>query len=218
MHRFTVARRASGFVLLIALAVATLAGAGASQQSAKDHKTNEGILLPTSQIIKFGEVTPTLFRGGQPNAEGLSALKKMGIAVVVDMRSGDRDAEKEAVTKLGMEYVHISWHCPFPSDEPFAKFLKVVEDNPGKKVFVHCRLGDDRTGMAVAAYRMAEQGWSADRAMKEMHDFGFRGVHHMICPGLAPYEKSFPKRLEKSSVFRDLKRNGAPEKETSQEK
>jgi protein-tyrosine phosphatase len=77
----------------------------------------------------------------------------------------------------------------------------VVHENKGKKIFVHCRLGDDRTGMMVAAYRMAEEGWTADEAMNEMRSFGFTKSHHLICPGLARYEKSFPKRLKNDPAF-----------------
>ena len=208
------------FALPFVFILAVMAWAGGPQSQKKNseeatEREDETILLPTKKIVKFGEVTPTLFRGGQPNAEGLAALKKMGIAIVVDMRSGDRDDEKEAVTQLGMEYHHIPWHCPFPSDEALAKFLKVIEENPGKKVFVHCRLGDDRTGMAVASYRMAEQRWSAEEAMKEMHDFGFSGMHHVICPGLASYEKSFPERLKKNSAFKDLSPHSAAAKDSA---
>lgn len=155
-------------------------------------------------LPNFGEVAPNLFRGGQPGVDGFESLKKIGVSIVVDMRSGPNDNEKRAVNKLGMKYISIPWHCPFPSDEPFAKFLKVIEDNPDKKVFVHCRLGDDRTGMAVAAYRMAEQGWTADDALDEMEKFGFDWRHHMICPTLQSYEKSFPKRLKNNEAFRDL--------------
>jgi hypothetical protein len=56
-----------------------------------------------------------------------------------------------------MQYIQIPWHCPFLHDEPFAKFLQIVGHNPGKKIFVHCRLGDARSGMAMAAHRMAER-------------------------------------------------------------
>ncbi len=209
-------------LLALALLCFIASGAGSAAQQSQDKKSekpternDETILLPTKKIVKFGEVTPTLFRGGQPNAEGLAALRKMGIAIVVDMRSGNRDDEKKLVTQLGMEYHHIPWHCPFPSDDALAKFLKVIEENPGKKVFVHCRLGDDRTGMAVASYRMAEQGWSEEEAMKEMHDFGFSGVHYMICPGLASYEKGFPDRLKKNSAFKDLSARSSSAKESS---
>ena len=92
-----------------------------------------------------------------------------------------------------MQFVSIPWHCPFPSDKPFARFLKLVQDNSRKKVFVHCRLGDDRTGMAVAAYRMADQGWTAEEAMNEMTDVRiYPGCIMRSVPGLAHYEGHLP--------------------------
>lgn len=156
-------------------------------------------------IGNFGEVTPTLFRGAQPTEAGLEALEKMGIAIVVNAR-GDRDGtEEKEVRALGMQYVSIPWHCPFPHDDVFVRFLKVLQDNPDKKVFVHCQLGEDRTGMMIASYRMAEQDWSADEARLEMQRFGFSRAHHFICPGLGAYERSFPARLKSNPAFEELR-------------
>lgn len=164
-------------------------------------------------IVNFGEVTPTLYRGGQPSREGLEALAKMGIDIVVNASRSRSDTEGKVVTQLGMKYAAIGWHCPFPKDKTFVRFLKLVHDNPGKKIFVHCRLGDDRTGMMIAAYRMAFEGWTAKQALKEMHEFGFRGIHHLICPELAPYARSFPERLRKNPAFRELRLPGPPQKD-----
>jgi tyrosine-protein phosphatase SIW14 len=155
-------------------------------------------------LPNFGEVTPNLFRGGQPGVDGLEALEKMGIRIVVDMRGSRSSHEEIAVSKLGMQYVAIPWHCPFPADPVFARFLELIQDNPGKKIFVHCRLGDDRTGMAIAAYRMAEEGWSAEEALEEMKMFGFTAAHHVICPTLALYEKHFPEHLKTNPAFKDF--------------
>lgn len=172
--------------------------------------TNQGTKSPAARVIgrklrekgvpNFGEVTPMLYRGGRPNATGFKALARMGVKIVVDLR-GDNPKEEREVKKLGMKYVTIPWHCPWPKDEVFAKFLKLLQANRGQKVFVHCRLGDDRTGMMTAAYRMAEEGWSADEAMAEMKAFGFSRAHHLICPGLAGYEKEFPDRLRSGAAF-----------------
>jgi tyrosine-protein phosphatase SIW14 len=163
-----------------------------------------GRRLQEKGVPNFGEVTPTLYRGGLLNDAGLKALAKMGVKIVVDTRAHDT-AEEKTAQSLGMEYVAIPWHCPWPHDEVFATFLKLLHENKGKKVFVHCRLGDDRTGMMVAAYRMAEEGWTADEAMNEMKSFGFSRAHHFICPGLAGYEKEFPERLKSSAAFEGLK-------------
>jgi protein tyrosine phosphatase (PTP) superfamily phosphohydrolase (DUF442 family) len=155
-------------------------------------------------VGNFGEVAPTLFRGAQPSQQGFEALAKMGIDIVVDAVGDRADSEGKQVGKLGMRYVAIPWHCPFPHDDVLVQFLKLLQENPGKRVFVHCRLGDDRTGMMIAAYRMAAQGWTADEAMHEMQQFGFSTIHHLICPGLASYEKAFPQHLESNSAFEGL--------------
>jgi tyrosine-protein phosphatase SIW14 len=161
-------------------------------------------------LPNFAQVSPRLFRGGQPGADGLTALKKMGVSIIVDMRGNKSSHEQIAVEKLGMQYIAIPWHCPFPTDPIFARFLRLIHDNPKKKVFVHCRLGDDRTGMAIAAYRMADEGWSPEDALKEMREFGFKGPHRFICPTLLNYEKRFPKHLKDNPVFQGLVRP-APE-------
>ena len=166
---------------------------------------NSGMQIDKNLIPDFGEVTPTLYRGGQPKEHGFEALAKMGFQIVVDLR-GDRDSEREEVTRLGMQYVSMPWQCSFPKDSIFADFIMLIRTNPGKKIFVHCRVGDDRTGMMVAAYRMAEEGWSAERAKKEMVTFGFSLVHrHLICPRLADYEEDFPKRFATKPEFEKLR-------------
>ncbi len=161
-----------------------------------------GRRLNEKGVPNFGEVTPFLYRGGLLNGEGIKALKKLGMNVIVDTHANDQSEERD-VKNLGMQYVAIPWHCPWPKDEVFAKFLKVVHDNKGKKIFVHCRLGDDRTGMMVAAYRMAEEGWTAEEAMNEMRSFGFTRTHHFICPSLAKYEKTFPEHLKRDAAFEE---------------
>lgn len=159
-------------------------------------------------IANFGEVTATLYRGGYPSPQGLESLKKMGVSIIIDMRGGASKAEGSAATGLGMQYISIPWRCPFPTDKPFARFLKIINDNQGKKIFVHCRLGDDRTGLAIATYRMANEGWSPDEAMNEMKEFGFTGIHRFICPGIPSYESQFPKRLQADPAFKDLRPSG----------
>jgi protein tyrosine phosphatase (PTP) superfamily phosphohydrolase (DUF442 family) len=156
-------------------------------------------------VGNFGEVTPSLFRGAQPSNKGFEELAKNGIDIVVDTRGNRSSSEGKVVRRYGMQYVAIPWHCPFPNDDVFVRFLKVVRENPRKKIFVHCRLGDDRTGMMIASYRMAAEGWSADEAMTEMQRFGFSYAHHFICPRLASYEKNFTTHLRSNPAFKGMR-------------
>ena len=199
----------AAFLVISALSVAmALLGATPPQankqaESPTGNSTTKKLAL--NGVGNFGEVTPTLYRGGQPSREGFEALAKMGVNIVVDARLSGRDNERKEVEKAGMQYEEIPWHCLFPKDDVFARFLKVLRDNPGKKVFVHCRYGDDRTGMMIASYRMAVEGWTAEEARKEMEQFGF---HHLVCPSLGTYEKEFPERLQKNPALRTLRLDG----------
>src|SRR6202795_1787077 len=178
-------------------------------------------------IPEFAEVTPALYRGAQPRKHGFEALAKIGIQIVVDLR-GDRDGERTEVTGLGMQYVPMHWECSFPKDGIFADFLTLIRKNPGKKIFVHCRVGDDRTGMMIATYRMAEEGWTSKRAMEEMTKYGFSFAHRrLICPRLSEYEEHFPERFATKPEFEELRstkpsqlpdtRTSQPEREPTQE-
>jgi tyrosine-protein phosphatase SIW14 len=197
-------------LIISSVLVAGLSAAGRVLQTADapvstiTKEPSLGRSLTIAGIPNAGEVTPALYRGGQPTAQGFKALANLGINIVVDLR-GSRKSESEQVTKLGMRYVAIPWHCPFPKDDAFARFLILLRENPGKKVFVHCRLGDDRTGMAIAAYRMAEEGWTAIQAKQEMEAFGFTLPHHFICPSLSSYEETFPQRFKSNPAFDSLR-------------
>ncbi len=163
-----------------------------------------GRKLPNKDIPNFGQATPNLYRGGQPTPKGMKALKNLGVEIVIDMRGGRQENENKTADKLGMRYISIPSHCPFPTDKPWAQFLTVIRDNPDRKIFVHCRLGDDRTGLAIASYRMADEGWSPADALREMESFGFTRVHHAICPRMEDYVESFPERFKKNPAFKDL--------------
>jgi protein-tyrosine phosphatase len=179
------------------------ASAAAPPDSKSEHKIARKFSL--DGVANFGEVTPMLYRGAQPSKDGLINLLKMGIEVVVDLREGERDDERDAVTKLGMQYVAIPWHCSHPDNETTARFLTLLRENPDKRIFVHCYYGTDRTGMMIAALRMTEQNWTVVQARKEMQAYGFSFAHRMMCPGLASYEEQFPGQFKSSPAFEKLR-------------
>ncbi len=196
--RFSVSRGLT-FAVMLSLAICLDAEPPQTQEpkaSSAEHAAAQKMTV--TGVKNFGEVTPTLYRGGQPSSQGYEALSKMGVKIVVDARLSGKDNERKEVEKAGMQYVSIPWHCLFPRDEAMARFLAVLRTNPSKKVFVHCRYGDDRTGMMIAAYRMSVEGWTAEDARKEMDDFGFKP---MVCPSLILYEKHFPEHVKSDSAL-----------------
>ena len=143
-----------------------------------------------------GRITSSLYRGAQPRPDGLQELKKLGVTTIVDLRGENpqlRDSERQQAEALGIRFVNIpiSGWAP-PSNEQVAQFLALFR-NHQEKVFVHCRFGDDRTGVFVATYRMAYENWPAEQAMNEMYFFGFNGFWH---PSMKSFIRDFPARLK----------------------
>lgn len=195
-------RKAS--VYLIALVLCSVACGDPQNRADEAHPIAEKVRV--AGVQNFGQVTPNLYRGAQPTTKGFESLAKMGVNIVVDLRDGSEGKfEEQVVTQSGMKFVAIPWTCTKPQDDVFAKFLTVLRDNPEKKVFVHCHVGIDRTGMMIASYRMSEQGWTADEALREMRAFGFSTFHQFMCYGLESYEQRFPTVVSSSPAFQTLR-------------
>jgi tyrosine-protein phosphatase SIW14 len=165
-----------------------------------------GEKLHIAGIHNAGKISDVLYRGAQPNNQGLAELKKRGITTIVDLRAenhGRADRERAQAESLGMRFVHIPigpWSSP--TSEQVAEFLSLFRNHADEKVFVHCRFGDDRTGVFVAAYRMALEKWSPQQAMKEMYFFGFNGFWH---PAMKSFIREFPSRLNSAPPLAPLR-------------
>jgi protein tyrosine phosphatase (PTP) superfamily phosphohydrolase (DUF442 family) len=164
-----------------------------------------GEKLHIAGIHNAGKINEFLYRGAQPREPGLSELKKLGITTIVDLRGENPEKirwERKQAESLGMRFVNIpvSGWSP-PTDEQVVQFLSLFRSDSPHKVFVHCRFGDDRTGVFVAAYRMAFEKWTADQAMKEMYFFGFNGFWH---PAMKSFVRGFPARLSSDPALASL--------------
>ena len=165
-----------------------------------------GQKLQIAGVHNAGKITDSLYRGAQPKETGLSELKLLGVTTIVDLRGEDQEKitwERNRAESLGMRFVPIpvSGWSP-PTDEQVVQFLSLFRGEPGQKVFVHCRFGDDRTGVFVATYRMTFEKWSAEQAMKEMYFFGFNGFWH---PAMKSFIRDFPARLNSSPSLASLR-------------
>lgn len=97
--------------------------------------------------------------------------------IVVSFRHdvGQIPRERLQVEAHQMRFVSIPWRGKDdPRTEQVAEFLRLLRDNPDRKVFVHCKRGAERTGVMVAAYRISHDGWPPEQALVEMKAFGFR--------------------------------------------
>ena len=158
--------------------------------------------LQVLDLRSAGRINDSLYRGGQPSDQGLLQLQKFGVDTIVDLRGefrGTRENERRRAEALGMRFVSIpgSGWSP-PTDQQVAEFFSLVQERPQRKIYVHCWLGTDRTGVFLAAYRIAFDGWNPDQAIAEMYAFHFKGFWH---PAMKAYIRDFPARLTRSPAL-----------------
>ncbi len=155
-------------------------------------------------VGNFAMISPTLYRGEQPTAEGFAQLKKIGVKTVVSLRTfhSDRDLMKGT----GLQYVRINSNAWHPEEEDLVVFLKVLSDPANQPVFVHCAHGADRTGFMVASHRIVELGWTFDQAVEELHQFKFHKIWTQVPVAL--------KELNPADIMEKVKNAPKPEIET----
>jgi protein tyrosine/serine phosphatase len=184
------------FAIPFALSTTTFA-----QSAAPAETGSSAAIVAPAGVPNFGQVSATLFRGAQPSSSGYAELKKIGIATIVNFRNEKDEIAKERaeVEALGMKYVSIPWSgADIPNNAQVSSFLQLVNADPSQKIFVHCAEGKDRTGVMVAAYRMAYDNWVPDKAVQEMYTYHY---HHFFLPQLQRYVEGFPKVFTQDATF-----------------
>ena len=137
-------------------------------------------------VPNFGQVNERLYRGGQPTDLAWPQLAALGVKTVVDLRRESEHSttdEARAVQAAGMRYVSVPMNgFDTPRAERIAAVLALMDTSD--VVFVHCKMGMDRTGTVVAAHRIAREGWKNERALEEAEAYGLhwweRGMKRFI--------------------------------------
>ena len=159
--------------LLIALALG--APTAAKGRTAGAGSTTGTVDLSTIRIDNFGRVDTMYYRGAQPEGRDYGDLAALGVKTLINLTSDDADPQEQRLAEqAGMKYFQIpmTTHEP-PTSAQLARFLKLVNDPASQPVYVHCVGGRHRTGVMTAAYRMTQDGWTADQAFKEMKQYKF---------------------------------------------
>lgn len=149
----------------------------------------------------FSKVNDKLWRSAQP--EDTAAFRRLGVKTVINLRYEHDDFP--ALRDTDIAYVHIPMVAAYPREEEIVLFLaalrRAMADPSRTPVLVHCEEGKDRTGYAVAAYRIIEEGWDADTAIEEMFDFRYNRIffhNPAFLRHLAEHRADIRAKLERS--------------------
>lgn len=148
---------------LLAFSIALPAAAGAAKAE-----------LSAVNIFNFAKVNGTYYRGGQPDGRDYADLAGLGVKTIIDLQNNGDSREASAAARAGLTLLRVPMSSTsVPSKAQIETFLRLVNDPANQPVYVHCKGGRHRTGIMTAIYRMAREGWTADRAYDEMLEYDF---------------------------------------------
>jgi protein tyrosine/serine phosphatase len=155
-------------------------------------------------VRNAGKVSDHLYRGSQPSLNELPALKKLGVTIIIDLRAESPQTareERSRVEALGMRFRRIPiGGFSNPTNSDLLHFFQILHESPSQTVFVHCEFGKDRTGVMIAAYRIAFEHWSSDQALSEMMQFGFNHSWH---PSMITFVRNLPARFQSDAELKN---------------
>lgn len=124
----------------------------------------------------------TLWRGARPDASAAKTLIDLGVKTIVSLEllGTDRAAFESAIPDTAepreIQYFQVKdWEplaviAPSLVDRHVAHFLAITRTQP-VPIYIHCRSGQNRTGIMVAAYRVFN-GADIEATVLEMEKYG----------------------------------------------
>jgi protein tyrosine/serine phosphatase len=132
--------------------------------------------LAMEGVDNLHRVSALLYRSAQPSALGMRKLRSLGIKSVINLRAFHCDLTGIAGTGLLNHRLHmLTWKI---QDRHVIRVLTMLRDARSAPVLIHCKHGADRTGVMMAMFRIIEQGWSKEAAIREMVEGGY-GYHRV---------------------------------------
>ena len=116
----------------------------------------------------FHKVNENLYRSGQPDKDEFESLyTSKGVRSVLNLRENNSDKEEIRSIDRNIALFEIPLDTGKISENDLLKILTVIRDAP-KPLLIHCWHGSDRTGCAVAAYRITFENWNVENAVAEL--------------------------------------------------
>lgn len=174
--------------LVTILATTLMACAGeASSTSDSQEAAATSAKTTSAGMENFIEVRPGLYRGGHPDAASLDHLKSLGVTRIVNLEIGDFleafpwqiSAELEQASARGITELRFPMSAFEPAlsdrfDRQMDQIVAILKSaSATQPVYVHCKHGQDRTGLVMGLDRVVNESWKPQIAHDEMVKIGF---------------------------------------------
>ncbi len=146
----------------------------------------------TNYPENYYKTNSKIYRGSQPNLKEIIFLQKDGINSILNLRSLHSD--KNEIRDVKINEFRIKMKAGKIQVDDIISGLKIMTTKSNLPIYVHCWHGSDRTGAMIASYRIVIEGWTKEKAIKEMINDQF-GFHSMFSDKIIPILESLDVNL-----------------------
>ena len=125
-----------------------------------------------SKIYNYHDIPGLFTTSGQPNSHQLNLIAKDGYDAVINLApnsvfEGSVINEEEILTANKVKYIHIPVNFNNPSKDDFLLFVKSLNENKDKKIWIHCA-ANMRVSAFVYKYRRDMLGLDDKKIVEDM--------------------------------------------------
>lgn len=130
------------------------------------------LIDPSFNLYKM---TPFLYRSGLPDSSKVELLKQYKINTVITFIKED---DMVWIGDNNMRLIRYPVHADRVDDDDVLFVLDTIlqVQASGGNVLIHCKHGQNRTGLFAAMYRIVIQHWTKEEAADEMINGGFASM------------------------------------------
>lgn len=161
--------------------------------------THSPIATKVDGLENFFQVTPKLWSGGEPTANGWNALRELGIKTVISVDGAPPNLQE--ARRVGIRYVHLPVGYSGVDRDVAIKIASAVQRSSGP-VYLHCHHGKHRGPAAVALVCQTLYQWDVAQATSWMKQAGTSEQYHGLYRSVARFQP--PSAAELAAVPRDL--------------
>ena len=136
-----------------------------------------GWAAPLNPRFRFYTLSPTLYRSALPDTRDLVELHERGIRTVINLY---QQSDESWLAGSDIRGIHMPLRADRVTDTQVIAVLRAIRAGEQRGgVLMHCKHGQNRTGLISAMYRIVYDGWSREEAIAEMLEGGFGTAERM---------------------------------------
>jgi len=134
-----------------------------SPVSAQEHRDT----AHAGPAMNFHQINPRLATGGHFADDGIAALAKQGVTVVIDLRDEPPEDQEKRLADAGIRWINVPVVWKAPRREDFDAFSRFMSEYADENIFVQCQ-ANYRASAMTYAYRVSQAGVPEPEARKDL--------------------------------------------------